>query len=124
MCEQKATNEIHALGSRRKLENETDMALYLQVCLEEYSDDPGMLPVVLADVARAMGINEIAQQTGLPRKQICKAMKAEDKAGFAATKKAVRALILKLRGIHASAKVKATAKRKSPIQADGLPDQQ
>lgn len=42
-----------------------DMALYLEAALEE--NDPALISAVLGDIARAKGMTQIAEKTGLGR---------------------------------------------------------
>ena len=47
------------------LRTEKDMVAYLQACLEEAPDDPGLLVAALGDIARARGMVQLAKETGL-----------------------------------------------------------
>ena len=49
------------------LKSEADKAAYLQACLEEAPDDPAFLAAALGDIARAHGMVELANETGITR---------------------------------------------------------
>ena len=80
------------------LETEEDQAAYLEAALEE--GDPALIAAALGDIARAVGMTEIARETGLGRESLYKALSPEGNPEFATVLKVVRALGLKL---HAKA---------------------
>jgi probable addiction module antidote protein len=80
--------------SAEHLETEEDMALYLEACLEE--NDPALITHALGVIARAKGMAQIAQETGLGRENLHKALSAEGNPEFATVLKVVRALGLRL----------------------------
>ena len=77
------------------LETDEDMAAYLEAALEE--GDPGLVAAALGDIARARGMAQIAQETGLGRESLYKALSPEGNPEFATVLKVVRALGLRLR---------------------------
>lgn len=79
------------------LENEEDMAAYLEAALEQ--GDPALVSAALGDIARAKGMAQIARETGLGRESLYKALSADGNPEFATVLKIVRALGLRL---HAS----------------------
>lgn len=80
------------------LETEEDMAAYLEAALEE--GDAALFMAALGDIARAKGMTEIANKTGLGRESLYKALSADGNPEFATVLKVVESLGLKL---HATA---------------------
>ncbi|HTW68770.1 MAG TPA: addiction module antidote protein [Acetobacteraceae bacterium] len=76
------------------LETAEDVATYLEAAFED--GDPALISHVLGVVARARGMAEIAQQTGLGRQSLYKALSAEGHPEFSTVLSVVRALGLKL----------------------------
>jgi probable addiction module antidote protein len=72
------------------LENEEDMAGYLQLGLDE--GDPALVALMLGDIAQAKGLNEIARQTGLSRATLDKALSSKEEIDLRVARKVVRAL--------------------------------
>jgi probable addiction module antidote protein len=77
------------------LETEDDMARYLDVALEE--NDPAFISTVLGDIARAKGMTLMAEQTGLARSSLYKALSPNGNPEFSTILKVINALGLKLR---------------------------
>ena len=63
------------------LETDEDMAAYLEAALEE--GDPALVAAALGDIARAKGMAQIAQETGLGRESLYKALSPEGNPEFA-----------------------------------------
>ena len=78
----------------RYLENDEDIATYLEAALEE--EAPAVLAAALGDVARARGMTEIARETGLGRESLYKALSPEGNPDFGTVQKVVRSLGLEL----------------------------
>src|SRR5471032_2865079 len=74
-----------------------DMATYLEAALED--GDPTLVAAALGDIARAVGMAEIARESGLGRESLYKALSPDGNPEFGTILKVVRALGLKL---HAS----------------------
>ena len=81
--------------SAEYLKTEEDMALYLDAMIEESNGDPSSIAVALGNIARAKGMTQIAQDTGLGRESLYKALSPEGNPEFATVLKVVRALGLK-----------------------------
>lgn len=77
------------------LNNEEDIAAYLEVVLED--DDPKLLAVALGDIARARGMTELAKQTGLSRESLYKSLSGERVPNAETLFKVIHALGFKLR---------------------------
>jgi probable addiction module antidote protein len=76
------------------LETAEDMAAYLEAALED--GDPKLVAAALGDIARAKGMAEIAQEAGLGRESLYKALSPEGNPEFATVLKVLRALGLRL----------------------------
>lgn len=79
----------------KHLVTEEDMALYLEAALEE--NDPALISAVLGDVARAKGMTQIAEKTGLGRTSLYKALSPDGHPEFATILKVIDALGLQLK---------------------------
>lgn len=77
-----------------------EMAAYLEACFEEAGDDAAFIAKALGDIARAMGMSQIARDSGLSRESLYKALSGERSPGFDTILKVIHALGLKL---HAGA---------------------
>ena len=78
-----------------------EMAAYLEACLEEADGDAAYIPKALGDIARAKGMAQVAQDAGLSRESLYKALSGERSPDFDTILKVVGALGLKL---HAEAR--------------------
>lgn len=78
------------------LNSEEDMVAYLQACMEEAGDDPAFIAVALGNIARAHGMVRLAQETGLTREGLYKALSADGNPSLGTILKVVKALGLKL----------------------------
>jgi len=76
------------------LETDEDMVLYLEAALED--GDPALISAVLGDIARAKGMAQIAEKTGLGRTSLYKALSPEGHPDFATVLKVINALDMKL----------------------------
>ena len=93
-----AKTQTRPWDAAEHLETEEDMAAYLEAALEE--GDPALVAAALGDIARAKGMTQIANETGLARESLYKALSPEGNPEFATVLKVVRALGLRL---HATA---------------------
>lgn len=76
------------------LKTKADIAAYLEAALEE--NDPALIAVALGDIARAKGMTQIANETGLGRESLYKALSPEGNPEFSTILKVVNAMGLKL----------------------------
>ena len=79
------------------LKNEKEMALYLDACLKEGGDDPAFIAAALGDIARARGITDLADKTGMTRAGLYKALGKNGNPSFGVVLKVVRAMGLEFR---------------------------
>lgn len=78
-----------------------EMAAYLQACFEEADGDAAFIAKALGDIARAKGMTQVANDAGLSRESLYKALSGERSPSFDTILKVVAALGLKL---HAEAR--------------------
>lgn len=83
--------------SAEHLKTKEDIALYFDACLEEAGDDVAFIAKALGNIARARGMTELANDTGLGRESLYKALSAEGNPSFSTILKVIRALGLQLR---------------------------
>lgn len=81
------------------LRNEKECALYLQAAIDEAEGDSSIIVAALGDIARARGMMQLANETGLSREGLYKALSPEGNPSFATVAKVIEALGLRL---HAS----------------------
>lgn len=83
------------------LEDEETIAEYLNLALED--PNPEMLLLAVKNIARARGMTQLAQDTGLGRESLYKALSEGAKPRYDTVLKVVRALGVKLHAepIHA-----------------------
>lgn len=82
------------------LRSPKEMAAYFEACLEEADGDASFIARALGNIARAKGMTEVAQTTGLSRESLYKALSGNRSPSFDTILKVVAALGLKL---HAEA---------------------
>lgn len=82
------------------LKTEDDMAAYLTAVLNE--NDPDLLLAALNDIARARGIANLAEATGLNRESMYKALKPGAKPRFDTVFRIIHGLNLKLEAVPQS----------------------
>ena len=75
------------------LETETDIATYLNAALED--GDTSVIATALGDIARAMGMTQLAKETGITRDELYKALSPTGNPSFDTVQKVVRAFGLK-----------------------------
>ena len=82
------------------LKTEEDCALYLQAAIDEAYGDPSIIVAALGDIARARGMMQLANETGLSREGLYKALSPEGNPSFATVAKVIEALGLRLHASH------------------------
>jgi len=78
------------------LKTEEDMAAYLEAAMEEAPDDPAYITAVLNDIARARGIMKLANDAGMTRAGLYKALAPGSKPSFETVVKISKALGLRV----------------------------
>jgi probable addiction module antidote protein len=84
------------------LKSEQDMVQYLQACMEEAGDDATFIAAALGDIARAKGMTQLANETGLGRESLYKALSGQGSPSFGTILKVLHALGIKLQPKAAS----------------------
>lgn len=74
-----------------------EMAAYLEASLEEAPGDAAFIAKALGDIARARGMSRVAEDAGLSRESLYKALSGERNPDFTTILKVIGALGLKLR---------------------------
>jgi probable addiction module antidote protein len=78
------------------LRTEEEMAAYLDACIEESDNDAAFIAKALGHIAKAKGMSKIAEDTGLSRESLYKALSGDRVPSLDTFIKVVRALNLKL----------------------------
>ena len=89
------TLKLRKWDSAEHLKTDEDMAAYLEACLEEAGDDAAFIAKVLGNIARAKGMTQLSNDTGLGRESLYKALSGEGNPSFATILKVTHALGLK-----------------------------
>ncbi len=76
-----------------------EMAMYLDACIEESDGDAAFIAKALGDIARAQGMAQVAEKSGLSRESLYKSLSGERVPSFDTILKVTHALGVKL---HAS----------------------
>jgi probable addiction module antidote protein len=94
MKKAKRASKLVPFDAARYLTDESAVAEYLSAILE--ADDPDLLLLALADIARARGMTEVAKEAGLGRESLYKALSPGAKPRFDTVLKVARALGVRL----------------------------
>ncbi len=78
------------------LKDEEDIRLYLEAAQEEAGDDPAFMTQVLADIARARNMSQLAKAAGMTRAGLYKALSPGSNPRIATVTKIAKALGLKV----------------------------
>ena len=81
------------------LQTDADIVAYFDAVLEE--GDPALVTHALGIIARAKGLNQIAQETGIGRDVLGKALTADGNPEFATVFNVMKSLGLKLHAVPA-----------------------
>ena len=95
-----------------------EMAAYLEASLEEAQGDAAFIAKALGDIARAKGMSQVAEDAGLSRESLYKALSGERNPGFDTILKVIKALGLKL---HAEAALLIAPATQQGAPADAPP---
>jgi len=88
------TVELTKWDSADQLKTKEDVAAYLEAVFED--GDSTLITHALGVVARAEGMTEVAEQTGLTRASLYKALSGDGNPEFSTVLKVVQALGLKM----------------------------
>lgn len=79
------------------LGTQAERAAYLQAALDD--GDPAVITAALGDIARAMGMTELARQTGRGRESLYKSLSRDGNPEFVTVLQVIEALGLRLRAV-------------------------
>lgn len=96
----KSRAKLVPFDAAKYLTDDEAVAEYMNVVLE--ADDPDLLLLALADIARAKGMAQIAKDSGLGRESLYKALSPGAKPRFDTVLKVARALGVRLAAYPAS----------------------
>ncbi len=82
--------------SAEYLETEEDVRLYLEACVEEDPGDGSLIRHALGVIAKARGVTRLAEETGLTRAGLYKALGPDGNPSFATVLRVANALGCKL----------------------------
>ena len=94
MSKTKAPVKLHAFDATRYLGSDEAVAEYMAAVME--TEDPDLLLLALADLARARGMAQVAKDAGLGRESLYKALTPGAKPRFDTVVKVARALGVQL----------------------------
>lgn len=78
-----------------------EMAAYLEASMEEAHGDATIIAKALGNISRAKGMSQVAQDAGLSRESLYKALSGERNPSFDTILKVIDALGLKLQAVPA-----------------------
>jgi len=78
------------------LRSPEDCAAFIEAAIEEASDDPAFITLVLGEVARSRGMSQTARDAGLTREGLYKALSPQGNPSFATVLKVLAALGLRM----------------------------
>jgi probable addiction module antidote protein len=90
------TIKLRKWDSAEHLKTDEDMARYLELCLEEAGDDAAFIAKTLGNIAKAKGMTQLSQKTGLGRESLYKALSGEGNPRFSTILKVMSALGIRL----------------------------
>ena len=102
------TEKIYIWDPSEDIETEEDIAYYLDAIIDE---DPALLPVALGDVARAIGMTEVARKTGIAREALYTALSEAGNPTYSTIRK-----VLDAYGVKISITTETKATRKAPAK--------
>jgi probable addiction module antidote protein len=78
------------------LEDEEDIAGYIQAVMEDGGDDPATITQALGVVARARNMSQLAREVGISREGLYTALSGEGNPSFATVVKVAKAMGLRI----------------------------
>ena len=78
------------------LRTKTQIAAYLEACMEEGGDDPAFIAAALGDIARARGMSQVAKDAGIAREALYKALRPGSEPRFETISRVCAALGVRL----------------------------
>jgi len=105
-------NKFSTFDAAEYLDSEETIAAYLNEVMAE--DDQDLLLSALDDIARARGMSKVAEDAGLTRPSLYKALKPGAKPGFSTVSRIMGAL-----GVRMVAKPKTAARSAAALKKGG-----
>lgn len=90
------TEQFYSWDSAEYLDTEEDVRLYLEACIEEDPGDGSLIRHALGTIAKARGITSLAEETGLTRAGLYKALGPDGNPSFTTVLRVAHALGCKL----------------------------
>jgi probable addiction module antidote protein len=90
------TEQFTPWDSAKYLETDEDIAAYLDACFEEGTDDPALITRALSAVARARGIERVAERAGLARDRLEAMLSAGANPPFSEMLRVIHAMGIRL----------------------------
>jgi probable addiction module antidote protein len=90
-------SSLKTFDMAENLRTEEDIANYLTVVLED--DDPALLAAALGDIARARGMTQIAEASGIAREALYRALRADSQPRFETIWQVCAALGVRLQAV-------------------------
>ena len=87
-------SDLPEFDAAEHLKTEEDIAIYLNIVLEE--NDPALLASALGDIAKARGMTQIAKDAGLTREALYKALRPNASPRFDTINRVCQSLGVKL----------------------------
>ncbi len=112
--------KFSAFDAAEYLDNDEAIAAYLNEVIEE--DDSDLFLSALSDIARARSMSRVAEDSGLGRESIYKALRPGAKPGFITISKIMGALGVRVVAKPLKAKVKSRAQSKG-VKVTAKPSQ-
>jgi probable addiction module antidote protein len=88
--------ETRPYDAARYLRDSADVAVYLQVVIDNADGDDRLILAALEEAARAQNMTQLARDAGLTRAGLYKALSGESKPSFATVTRIMHALGLQL----------------------------
>lgn len=93
--------KVRAFDAADYIETPKDVALFLEAAFEEAfeNDDPSVVAAALGDIARSTGMTAIAEETGLNRETLYRALSADGNPTLGTMQGVLRSLGLRLTAV-------------------------
>ena len=78
------------------LKSDEDLIEYIEASMEDAGDDPALIAAALGNIARARGMGQLAEDTGITREGLYKALSENGNPRLGTVMKVMRALGLRL----------------------------
>ena len=103
MTKKAGTEKVTKWDIQSHLTTEKARRAFLKAALADHGDDPAYIAACLGEVARARGMDKVAQATGFSRQGLYKSLNASSNPSFALVMKVAHEFGMELRmSTHAS----------------------